>query len=117
MAQRGVVPPSENIISQLRAKFPRRKNQVSWPDKDRIEKLRNLTEKIVCEMDVDECEDMSERLVSNPEDEYRTHYENCRSLSITISRPYRYSGKILSELRQGRRSLRGEGSSSGLLGI
>ena len=60
MVQRGVAPPTENILSQLRSKFPKRKNQVCWPNKDKIEKLRNLVEKIVIEMDVDECKDKTE---------------------------------------------------------
>ena len=67
MVERGVAPPTKNIVSQLRTQFPRRKNRVSWPKKDRIEKLKNLVEKIVNEMEVDECKDQSERRIYNQE--------------------------------------------------
>ena len=55
MVQRGVAPSTDDIIAQLTTKFPTRKRRVQWPEKERIYELRNLVEKIVIEMDVDEC--------------------------------------------------------------
>ena len=60
MVQRGVAPTTKDVIKQLRTKFPPRKNIVSWPSKCRIDELRNLVEKSVVRMDVDECEEMEE---------------------------------------------------------
>ena len=57
MVQRGVAPPTENIISQLRTKFPRRRNKVKWPSKSRIEQLRSMVERTVSEMEMDACDD------------------------------------------------------------
>ena len=54
MVQRGVAPSTDNIIAQLTKKFPKRERAVSWPDINRINELRNLVEKMVSEMDVDE---------------------------------------------------------------
>ena len=65
MVERGVAPPTKNIVSQLRSKFPQRKNRVSWPNKDRIERLKNLIEKTVAEMEVDECGDQSGHSIYN----------------------------------------------------
>ena len=56
MVQRGVAPTTKDVITQLRTKFPLRKNKVSWPSKGRIEELRNMVERAVVEMEVDECE-------------------------------------------------------------
>ena len=57
MVQRGVAPSTQNIIKQLKEKFPTRKRDVIWPDKNRIDILRNLVEKTVIEMDIDESKD------------------------------------------------------------
>ena len=54
MVQRGVAPSTDDIVAQLTEKFPPRRNRVSWPNKNRIDELRNLIEKTVIEMDVDE---------------------------------------------------------------
>ena len=54
MVQRGVAPPTDDIVAQLRKKFPRRKNRVNWPNKERIDRLRHLVEKTELEMDLDE---------------------------------------------------------------
>ena len=50
MVQRGVPPSTDNIIAQLRRKFPRRRKLVRWPRKDRINELRALIEKISTEL-------------------------------------------------------------------
>ena len=54
MVQRGVAPSTGNIIAQLTKKFPKRKRMVRWPSKDRIDELRNILEKTVIDMDVEE---------------------------------------------------------------
>ena len=54
MVQRGVAPSTDDIIAQLTKKFPKRQRDVQWPNKDRIEGLRNLVEKIKINMNVDE---------------------------------------------------------------
>ena len=54
MVQRGVAPPTDDIVAQLRKKIPRRRNRVNWPNKERIDRLRNLVEKTELEMDLDE---------------------------------------------------------------
>ena len=55
MVQRGIAPSTQDIISQLRTKFPQRRNKVKWPSKSRIEQLRNMVERTVTEMEVDAC--------------------------------------------------------------
>ena len=52
MVQRGVAPSTDGIIAQLKKKFPTRARAVKWPDKDRIDYLRNLVEKVAIEMDI-----------------------------------------------------------------
>ena len=54
MVQRGVAPSTADIVDQLTAKFPERKNKVSWPNRDRIDHLRNLLEKKTIAMDLDD---------------------------------------------------------------
>ena len=54
MVQRGVAPPTNEIVAQLSTKFPKRKKAVRWPGKDRINELRSLVEKMVIEMDVED---------------------------------------------------------------
>ena len=60
MVQRGVAPTTKDVITQLRTKFPLRKNKVSWPNKGRIEELRKMVEKAVVEIHVDECEEIED---------------------------------------------------------
>ena len=55
MVQRGVAPSTDEIVAQLSKKFPSRKSVVRWPDKEKIDDLRRLVEKIPIEMEVDEC--------------------------------------------------------------
>ena len=54
MVQRGVAPPTADIVDQLKAKFPVRRNEVCWPNHDRINHLRNLVEKTQTQMDLDD---------------------------------------------------------------
>ena len=54
-------------MKQLRTKFPQRKNEVSWPSQDEVEKLRTLIEKTVVSMDVDGCEGNEKESVIKPE--------------------------------------------------
>ena len=54
MFQRGVAPSTNEIITQLQTKFPTRGRAVKWPDKDRIDDLRKLVEKVTIEMNIDE---------------------------------------------------------------
>ena len=65
MVQRGVAPSTQTIINQLKVKFPMRKREVIWPDKGRIDMLRNLVEKTVIDMDVDESKDNRDTSVDN----------------------------------------------------
>ena len=83
MVQRGVAPPTHDILAQLKRKFPPRSNRVSWPDKDRIAELRRLIEKPIVEMDVDESEGRNEstiddtnRLVTDSLQELKESIEN-----------------------------------------
>ena len=55
MVQRGVAPATNDILEQLKTKFPKRKNTVRWPDRNRIEGLRHLAKKTIVEMELDEC--------------------------------------------------------------
>ena len=45
MVQRGLAPPTQHIISQLKTKFSLRSNEVKWPNKERIDELRSIFEK------------------------------------------------------------------------
>ena len=65
MVQRGVASSTDNIITLLKAKFPLRKNQMMWPHKDRIAQLRDMIQKTLSEMEVDEREDENELFVSS----------------------------------------------------
>ena len=55
MVQRDVAPATNDILEQLKTKFPNRGNTVHWPDTNRIEGLRNLVKKTIVEMELDEC--------------------------------------------------------------
>ena len=68
MVQRGIAPSTDDIMAQLKTKFPNRRRKVRWPDKDRINELRNLVEKVVIPMDVDECEEEKESMAVNSGD-------------------------------------------------
>ena len=58
MVQRGVAPTTGDIVSQLKSKFPKRKNIVGWPGKKRVDHLRILIKgKAASDIDIDECED------------------------------------------------------------
>ena len=65
MVQRGVAPSTDDIIAQLRTKFPTRRRKVRWPSKERIKELRSLAEEVVTEMDVDECKGKEKSSVTN----------------------------------------------------
>ena len=67
MVQRGVAPTTNDIVKQLRTKFPKRKNEVSWPSQDEVEKLRTLIEKTAVSMEVDGCEGDEKESVLKPE--------------------------------------------------
>ena len=49
MVQRGVAPPTDSIVSQLKKKFPARRKVVHWPRREKIDELRKLIEKIPIE--------------------------------------------------------------------
>ena len=66
MVQRGVAPSNDDIVAQLREKFPLRKNKVRKPNKDRIWRLRNLVEKTFPSMKVGEVNETTKISPKNP---------------------------------------------------
>ena len=84
MVQRGVAPSTDEIVAQLSKKFPSRKRAVRWPDKDRIDELRRLVEKVPIEMEVDEC---SNELDSTSEDRELAS-ESLRELQESIQNDF-----------------------------
>ena len=47
MVQRGVAPPTDNIISQLKRKFPVRRKAIQWLRRERIDELSKLVKEII----------------------------------------------------------------------
>ena len=47
MVQRGVAPPTDNIISQLKREFPARRKDIQWLRRERIDELSKLVKEII----------------------------------------------------------------------
>ena len=95
MVQRGVAPATDNIIAQLRRKFPVRRKKVRWPQKNRIMELRKLIEDMSIEEKTTDKSAGSEQLTADSKLLILNRYVNSKKQLRTISKQFRSSGKIL----------------------
>ena len=61
-----MAPPTDDIVAQLKEKFPPRKNKVSRANRDRIERLKNLVEIFFLNIDVGEVNGKAKISSNNP---------------------------------------------------